>query len=155
MSVPHKSDKLNFRYSFYIFPPKNKKCVFKVFAPGEAAEFAARFDEYFDYCSRNKLISPGFTKVDRANASGSGVVTVLLDKKYPAEITMDKNGSLTVTAPDAAAMDQLIKKLFYRMDKHYPSAIPMGKNGTMGFYKEQVRHFKAAGMLLPYKPFFE
>ena len=143
------------QFDSFKFTGKNKKCVFKVFAPGEAAEFAARFDEYFDYCSRNKLISPGFTKVDRANASGRGVVTVLLDKKYPAEITMDKNGSLTVTAPDAAAMDQLIKKLFYRMDKHYPSAIPMGKNGTMGFYKEQVRHFKAAGMLLPYKPFFE
>ena len=52
-------------------------------------------------------------------------------------------------------MDLVIKKLFYRMDKRYPSSIPMGRNGTMGFYKEQVRHFKAAGMVLPYKPFFE
>ena len=68
---------------------------------------------------------------------------------------MDKSGGITVTAPNATAMDQLIKKLFYRMDKRYPSAIPMGKNGTMGFYKEQVQHFKATGMLLPYKPFFE
>jgi len=143
------------QFDSFKFTGKNKKCIFKLFAPGKAAEFASRFDEYFTYCSKNKLIAPGFTKVDRANASGKGVVTVLLDKKYPAEITMDKNGSLTVTAPTATVMDQLIKKLFYRMDKHYPSAIPMGKSGTMGFYKEQVRHFKATGMLLPYKPFFE
>jgi hypothetical protein len=143
------------QFDSFKFTGNNKKCVFKVFAPGDAAEFASSFDEYFTYCSKNKLIAPGFTKVDRANASGKGVVTVLLDKKYPAEITMDKNGSLTVTAPTATAMDQLIKKLFYRMDKHYPSAIPMGKSGTMGFYKEQVHHFKATGMLLPYKPFFE
>ncbi|MBO5822997.1 MAG: hypothetical protein J6R86_08295 [Lentisphaeria bacterium] len=143
------------QFDSFKFTGKDKKCVFKVFAPGEAAEFASRFDEYFAYCSKNKLIAPGFTRVDRADGSGKGVVTLLLDKKYPSEITMDKNGSLTVTAPNATAMDQLIKKLFYRMDKHYPSAIPMGKNGTMGFYKEQVQHFKAAGMLLPYKPFFE
>ena len=142
-------------FDSFKFTGKNKKCIFKVFAPGAAAKFASRFDEYFDYCSKNKLIAPGFTKVARANASGKGIVTVLIDKKYPAEITMDKSGSLCVTAPDATAMDQLIKKLFYRMDKHYPSAIPMGKSGTMGFYKEQVRHFKATGMVLPYKPFFE
>ena len=120
---------------------------------GSAYETA--FATHFAYCAKNKLIAPEFTGVDRANASGKGVVTILLDKKYPAAISMDRSGSLTVTAPDATAMDQLIKKLFYRMDKHYPSAIPMGKNGTMGFYKEQVQHFKAAGMLLPYKPFFE
>lgn len=138
----------------FTFTGKNKKCAFKVFAPGAAAEFASRFDEYFAYCSRNKLIAPGFTAVERANASGKNVVTLLLDEKYPAEISMDKSGGITVTAPNEMAMDMVIKKLFYRMDKRYPSAIPMGKNGTMGFYKEQVRHFKAAGLLLPYKPFF-
>lgn len=143
------------QFDSFNFTGKDKKCVFKVFAPGAAAEFASRFDEYFAYCAKNKLIAPDFTGVARANASGKGVVTVLLDRKYPAEISMDNSGGITVTAPDATTMDLLIKKFFYRMDKRYPSAIPMAKNGTMGFYKEQVRHFKAAGMLLPYKPFFE
>ena len=129
--------------------------TFKVFAPGTAAEFASRFDEYFDYCSKNRLTAPGFTKTSSADASGKDVVTLLMDKKNRPAVFKGQDGGITVTAPDAAGMNLVIKKLFYRMDKRYPSSIPMGRNGTMGFYKEQVRHFKAAGMVLPYKPFFE
>ena len=137
------------------FTDKKGKTVFKIFAPGSAAEFASRFDEYFAYCSKNKLTAPGFVKVPRAAASGKNTVTLRLGKNLPQAVFMDKSGGMTVTAPDAIKMELLIKRLFYRMDKRYPSSISMPRGGTMGFYKAQVTHFKAAGMLLPYKPFFE
>ena len=137
------------------FTDKDKKVSFEVFAPGAAAEFASRFDEYFAYCSRNRVTAPEFDKVPRAGASGKNTVTLLIDRKYRPEIFLDKAGGITVTAPDASKMELAIRKLFYRMDKRYSYALPMPANGTMGFYKDQVRHFKAAGMVLPYKPFFE
>ena len=132
-----------------------KEVVFKVFAPGAATEFASRFDEYFAYCAKEKMIAPKFVKVARTAAPDKNTVTLKLDKKYKPEIFMDKKGGITVTAPDAMKMDLMIKKLFYRIDQRFPSAIPMPRAGTMGFYKDQVKHFKAEGMVLPYKPFFE
>ena len=137
------------------FTDKNGKISFSVFAPGAAGEFASRFDEYFAYCSKNRMIRPGVVKVPRSTASGKNTITLRMEKKLPQQIFTDKSGGITVTAPDAMKMELLLKKLFYRMDKRYPSAIAMPRSGTMGFYKAQVTHFKAAGMLLPYKPFFE
>ena len=101
------------------------------------------------------MTTPGFVKVPRAAASGKNTVTLRLGKNLPQAVFMDKAGGMTVTAPDAMKMELLIKRLFYRMDKRYPSSISMPRGGTMVFYKAQVTHFKAAGMLLPYKPFFE
>ena len=148
------------------FTNSKKEVSFTVRVPRDGAEkaLAERFNEYFDFCRRNKVIaasSPSvkIETVETLNPS-AGTVTLLVGKDrlpgaaaIPDGVSMGRDGGLIVKASDPAQARRILDGLFGVMDRRYEYLYPF--QWVMGLSGEMLTHFGMFGKTLPYRKYFE
>ncbi len=148
------------------FTNAKKEVAFTLRVPRDGAEkvLAERFQTYFDFCRRNKVIAQNsplakVETVDSLNPS-AGTVTLLIGKDrlpgsaaIPDGVSMSRDGGLIVKASDPAQAGRILDGLFGVMDRRYEYLYPF--QYVMGLSGEMLNHFGMFGKTLPYRKYFE
>lgn len=148
------------------FTNAKKEVAFTVRIPRDGREkgLAERFNEYFDFCRKNKVIAANSPSVkiestDTLNPA-AGTVTLLVGRdrlpgsaSIPDGISLGRGGGLIVKAADSAQADRLLNELFAVMDRRYEYLYPF--QWVMGLSGEMLTHFGMFGKTFPCRKYFE
>lgn len=150
----------------FVDAQQNLSCQVQISEESElSAELATRFEEYFDFCRENKLLSEESPQlsIQKNNVLEDAPGSIfLIDgksalppawKDLPDGISRSPKGALLIKASDEQAGVLLIEELFRVMDIRFEYIFPF--QYVMGLHRDMLVHFKMLDRHFPYQKYFE
>ncbi len=143
------------------FTDAGKQISFNVQAnTDDGYELARRFNDYFDFCRKNKVIDAKSKPVELKKIANptpaAGTVTLMIGEMTgsgPDGVSVSPEGGIIIKAADAESADRMITALFKVMDQRYEYVFPFSY--VMGLKPEMIQHFQMWNKAFPYKKYFE
>ena len=138
---------------------ENKKISFRLHVPKgdeEALKLSKRFDEYFAFCYKYKVLPEGGVAPVSRNASSLNRKDAISLQIVPdKDNTIEKlaNGAIMIRAKNAKMLEEMLRQFAFVMDIKFPHIFKF--YGSMGIYGEQLAQFGMNGKYIPERKYFE
>ncbi|MBE6378351.1 MAG: hypothetical protein E7051_05980 [Lentisphaerae bacterium] len=162
LTIRYKSDFFNITQDEILsfpFVDANKKLSFRIHVPKsdeEAMKLSKRFDEYFAFCYKYKVLPEGGTPpVSRNDSSLNRKDAISLQIVPDKANTIEKlaNGAILIRAKNTKTLEEMIRQFAFVMDIKFPHIFKF--YGSMGIYGDQLAHFGMNGKYIPERRYFE
>ena len=162
LTIRYKSDFFNITQDEIVnFPYVNadKKMAFRLHVPkndNAAMAMTQRFNEYFDFCYKYKVLPKGIhPPVSRNEISlkRKDVISLQIVPDKDNSIEKLANGGILIRAKDAKTLEEMVKQFAFVMDIRFPHIFKF--YGSMGIYGDQLAQFGMNGKYIPERRYFE
>ncbi len=162
LTLRYKSDFFNISQEKIVnFPYVNadKKVSFRLHVPKNddaAMALTQRFNEYFDFCYKYKVLPQGIHPPVSRNASSLNRKDVISLQIAPEKVnTIEElsGGGILIRAKNSKTLEKMIRQFAFVMDIRFPYIFKF--SGSMGIYSDQLNHFKMNGKFIPERRYFE